>query len=199
MTLFDLIFLVAALTTLITLILIVVAALRGRGARALTLLTRLGIGAVGYLAAGLIVSVAQHQRRIAPAEPWCFDDWCLTLDHVGTTRTDDGSIVTTEFRIASQARRISQHANGAWIYLLDAGGHRYAPIDDAADVPLTVQLGPGESVPASRRFRLPGGVTATGLITGHGGPYCGMMSFLVIGSAGCVFGRPTMIVLPGAG
>lgn len=198
MTLFDLIFLMAALTTLITLILIVVAALRGRRARAVTLLTRLGIGAVAYLAVGLIVSFAQRQERIAPGKPWCFDDWCLTLDHVAITRSADESIVTTDFRIGSQARRISQHANGAWIYLLDAKGHRYAPIDDAADVPLTVQLGPGESVPASRRFRLPVGVTATGLITGHGGPYCGMMSFLVIGSASCVFGRPTMIVLPTA-
>jgi hypothetical protein len=32
-----------------------------------------------------------------------------------------------------------------------------------------------------------------GLITGHGGAYCGAMSVLVIGEGGCWFHKPAMI------
>jgi hypothetical protein len=44
-------------------------------------------------------------------------------------------------------------------------------------------------------FAVPIGSNARilGLITGHGGPYCGPMSVLIIGAGGCLFNRPTMI------
>jgi hypothetical protein len=62
-----------------------------------------------------------------------------------------------------------------------------------------VLLGPGETRATTRHFVLPAGVRPVGLITGHGGSYCGAMDILVIGQAGCLFGRPTMIGLRGLG
>jgi hypothetical protein len=60
-------------------------------------------------------------------------------------------------------------------------------------VPVTVKLGPGESISTSRDFEVLADVGALGFITGHGGPYCGAMSLLIIGEAACLFDRPTMI------
>lgn len=192
MSLFDLLFLLVALGTLVMLALIAVAAMRGKRARAGLLAKLLVIDLVAYLAISLAVSYFGSQRRIAMGEPWCFDDWCLTLGRTST----EGSSVTADFQISSRALRISQRARYAWIYLVGADGNHYAPDARADDVPLDIELGPGQAIAASRRFTMPDGVRAVGLITGHGGPYCGVMDWLVIGQAGCLFGKPTMIELP---
>lgn len=192
MTIFDLVFLAVVLGVLVMVVLIVVAALRGKRARAGLLVTLLVIDLVVYLGVSLAVSYFAAPRRIAVGEPWCFDDWCLTLERIST----EGTAVTTDFQISSRALRISQRAKYAWIYLLDADGNRYAPDERAGDVPLDLEIGPGQAVAASRRFTLPSGVRAVGLITGHGGPYCGVMDWVVIGQAGCLFGKPAMIALP---
>jgi hypothetical protein len=43
---------------------------------------------------------------------------------------------------------------------------------------------------------VPGNVRELGLVTGHGGPPCGLMSLVDIGQAGCLFHKQTMIRLP---
>ena len=89
--------------------------------------------------------------------------------------------------------------------MLDEQGRRFAPQPagsdippDAADkdaVPLDVLLQPQQSLDIARTFQLPPGAHAVGIITGHGSPYCGTMSFLVIGGSGCLFHKPAMIRL----
>jgi len=96
-------------------------------------------------------------------------------------------------RIFSRAGRVSQRANEAWIYLIDDRGHLYSPDPDPSAVPLDVLLQPQESVTTSRVFNVPADAHRFGLITGHGGPYCGPMAWLIIGESGCLFGKPTMI------
>lgn len=192
MSIFDLVFLAVAFGVLVMLALIALALVRGKRARAGLLAKLLVIDLVVYLAISLAVSYFGAQRRIAVGEPWCFDDWCFTLEHVNA----DGAVVTTDFQVSSRALRISQRARYAWIYLLGADGNRYAPDARADDVPLDLEIGPGQAVAASRRFTLPAGVRAVGLITGHGSPYCGVMDWVVIGQAGCLFGKPAMIELP---
>lgn len=193
MSIFDLLGILAVPATVVTLIVAAVAALRGRGRRALRILGVLGVCIAVYLATGLLVSLLKPQRVIAAGDPWCFDDWCLAVEHV--SRTPGASDVTygVDLRLFSRARRVSQRAKGAWIYLIDQQGHRYAPDADASAVPLDVLLGPGESVITSRVFQVPTGVWDLGLVTGHGGPYCGVMDILVIGASGCVFRKPTMV------
>jgi len=96
-------------------------------------------------------------------------------------------------RISSRARRVTQRASGAWLYLIDDRGHLYSPDPDPSAVPLDVLLQPGESVTTSRVFEIPSGVRRLGLVTGHGGPYCGTMDILIIGASGCLFKKPSMI------
>ena len=192
MTIFDLTFLATVLASGITLIAAAIAALRGRVAKALRILRIYGVCLVAYFTVALAIDFLRPRRVIATAEPWCFDDWCLQVEHVDRAPLGSKVSYDIKLRIYSTARR-SQRANGAWLYLIDEQGRRYSPNPDPSATPLTVELGPEQSVNTSRVFEVPAGVREIGLITGHGGPYCGAMSLLIIGQGGCLFNRPTMI------
>jgi hypothetical protein len=195
-TIFDLLFLLTALATLVTLLSALGVAVIGRRALSLRMLGALGIAVAGYLVIGLLVSGMVPQRVIAVGDPWCFDDWCLSVEHA--TRTVGSSDVTyaVDLRVESRAKRVTQRAAGAWLYVIDDRGRRYAPDPAPSAVPLDVRLAPSESVTTSRVFHVPPDARGLGVITGHGGPYCGVMSFAVIGDAGCLFHKATMIRLP---
>ena len=148
MTIFDLLFLAAFLVSVIALIAAAYAAIRGNVPRAFSILGVWLVCAAAYLGASVAVAYAAPQRVIAAGEPWCFDDWCLTVENV--KRTD--SLYNVNLRISSEAKRVTQRANGAWIYLRDENDRHYEPLPDPAAVPLDVLLQPGESVAAKRTF-----------------------------------------------
>ena len=193
MTIFDLIFLAGVLASAIALGVAAIAALRGRRGRAARVLLVYGVGAALYVATSLAVAYLRPQRVRATLEPWCFDDWCLQVQKVDSAPAGSKLAYRIEFRIFSTARRVTQRANGAWIYLFDERHRLYAPNPDATATPLDVELAPLESVETSRVFEVPGDVQALGLITGHPGAYCGSFSVLFIGEATCLFARPEMI------
>lgn len=193
MTLFDLLFILVVLMSMVMLAVIAAQAVRGRRASALKLLRVFGVSAAAYVTASFAVALVAPQRVLAVGDPWCFDDWCLTVERVTPNPSAGYVSYQLDLRIFSRARRVAQRARGAWAFLIDDHGRRYAPELNAADVPLDVLLQPGESVAARRVFHVPSGVRAAGFITGHGGPYCGPMDILVIGASGCVFGKPTMV------
>ena len=198
MKIFDLLFLAAFLVSVTALFAAAYAAVRGNVARASSILWVWLAGAALYLGISAAVAYLGPQRVIAMGEPWCFDDWCLTVvgvRHAGGTN-DPGTDGTydVDLRISSQAKRVAQRASGAWIYLRDENDRHYEP--RPAEVPLDVLLQPGESVPAKRSFSVPAGVRELGLVTGHGGPPCGLMSLVIIGNAGCLFHKQAMIRLP---
>ena len=105
-----------------------------------------------------------------------------------------------KLRIFNSARGVVQRASNAWIYLIDDKRRLYPPDPHPSTVPLEVRLQPQQAVTTSRVFHVPTQVRDLGLITGHGGPYCGPMSILIIGEGGCLFNKPTMIrILPAGG
>ncbi len=186
---FHLVFLIS----IVTIVVAAVFAVRGRGPRALKILRRFCICAAGYFAIAIVIAFLKPQRVINIGDPWCFDDWCLTVEKVDRAPGPSQISYNVELRIFSRARRVTQRANGAWIYLIDNHGCRYPPDPLPSAVPLDAQLGPLESATTLRIFHVPPDVHGLGLITGHGGPYCGPMDMLIIGSSGCLFHKPTMI------
>ena len=193
MTIFDLLFLLAALASVVTLAAATVFAVRGPRRRALKILRVYGICVLAYLTVGVATSFLKPQRVIPMRDPWCFDDWCLTVKAVSQTPAQQGISYQVELRIFSRAGRVAQRAKGAWIYLIDDQGRRYSPDPDPSGVPLDVLLQPHESVTTSRTFHVPADVPGLGLITGHGGSYCGPTTFLIISESGCLFKKPTII------
>ena len=195
MTIFDLIFLAAVLISVLTLAAAAVYALRGRGKRSLKILRNYGLCVVVYFLVALAVDFFRPQRVIAVGKPFCLDDWCLQVENVNHTSNGSNDSYHLDLRVFSTARRVSQRAKGAWIYLIDEHGRRYPPDSDPSAIPLDVQLGPQQSLTTSRVFAVPADVHKLGLITGHGGPYCSMET-LIIGEGGCLFHKPTMIRIP---
>lgn len=193
MSLFDLFFLAAFAAAFVTIVVAIGLAIAGRRRNAVRLLKVLGICAMVYIAVGLGVSVVRPQRVVNVGDPWCFDDWCLQVETVSKTSQPVWITYRVEMRVFSRARRITQAARGAWLYLIDEHGKRYAPDVAPSETPLDVRLQPMQSMTTTRVFQVPAGVQIVGLVTGHGGPYCGAMNILVIGESGCAFNKPTMI------
>jgi hypothetical protein len=193
MTVFDMLFIVAAVASAVTIAVAAVFAVRGQHSRALKLFRLYCICGVSYFAIGIAVAFLRPQRVLNVGDPWCFDDWCLTVEKV--VRTDSTSEISynVDLRISSRARRATQRANKAWIYLIDERGRRYSADPAPSAVPLDVLLRPLESASTQRVFHVPRDTHGLGLITGHGGPYCGPMDLLIIGGGGCLFRKPTVI------
>ena len=194
MSYFDLVFLASALLTVLTLLAAGVFAMRGRGRTVAAILKVWAAYAALYLIVALAFDYLAPQRVIPVGEPWCFDDWCLTAESVSANQAQSATTYTVHLRISSRARRVTQRASGAWIYLINVDNGRLIPPEsDSAAVPLDVRLTPQQEVKTSRIFHVPAGEMNLGLVTGHGGPYCGAMSLLIIGDGGCLFRKPAMI------
>jgi hypothetical protein len=199
MSVFDLAFILAFLASVVLLCAAIVAFLRWRWRRGVTVLRVYGIGLAIYLAIAAGVALLVPQKVLAVGSPWCFDEWCLAVTGVDRQGAGAVDVYRIALRLHRQARRKAQRANGAWNYLIDGNGTRYLPVVDPRDIPLNTLLEPDQSLETSRTFRVPVSVHSLGLITGHGGPYCGPMNLLIIGSAGCLFRKPTMIRIQGHG
>lgn len=152
MTIFEPLFILCFLATLVTLIVAVVSAIRGNRAGAATSLRKLGICAALYVAALLAVGAASQRKVYGVGEVQCFDDWCITV--TGAARTAPGT-VEVALRLSSRAKRRPMGEKGTVAYLVDGQGRRYDPIPGAVIVPFETKLQPGESVVATRGFNVP--------------------------------------------
>jgi hypothetical protein len=195
MTIFDLLFIAVVFASLATFVTAAIAAIRGRCIHALGILRKFGVCALAYLTIVVVVALLSPQRVLSVGDPWCFDDWCLSVEKVSLKPEPPQVACHVSLRIFSQARRVSQRAKGAWIFAIDRHGNRYPPEPDPSAVPLDVLLQPGESVVTSRVFKVPAdSVAGIGLITGHGGPGCFPGCF-IIGSDASLFHKRTFVLL----
>ena len=165
-TIFELIFLLLFLTTVVTLATATVAALRGQRPRAGRILRRLAIGAAFYFAVVLIVAAASVPPTHRVGETICFDDWCFT---VADAKRAPGSAQSwnVTLRISSRAKRVTMGENEAVVYLTDSRHRRFDPDPASATVPLDSKVGPGESLDVTRNFELPPDATDIALVFTH--------------------------------
>jgi hypothetical protein len=171
MTIFEPLFILLFLSTVVALLWAAAAALRGQGGRALKILRRLGLCAGVYFVVVALVAFATPQRVYHVGDSQCFDDWCITV--VDAKRTPEGPSAswTVMLRLWSRARRVSQSEKGVVVYLTDTLKRRYDPIVDGSTIPLDTRLQPGQSVDAPRRFELPSDANGVGLIFTHEGGF----------------------------
>ncbi|MGA2741889.1 MAG: hypothetical protein ABSG65_31175 [Bryobacteraceae bacterium] len=171
MTIFDLLFIALFLATVVTLLNATLLALRGQGARALAILRRLGIYATAYLAIVAIASIFLPRTVLRVGEPHCFDDWCITVENAARQSAGGSVAYNVALRLSSSARRISQRENNVAVYMTDDRARRYDPQPRQPEVPFNIQLGPQESVTATRIFALPADARKTGLVVTHEGGF----------------------------
>ena len=171
MSVFDLMFILIFLATMVTLLTAAFLAMSGQGSRALAILRGLCICGGAYLGVVAITSIFWPRSVLQVGEPRCFDDWCIAVENA-TRQAAGGSVsYTVTLRLSSRARRASQRENGVAVYMTDDRGRRYDPAPRQPDVPLNVQLGPQESITATRIFEVPADAHGPGLVITHEGGF----------------------------
>jgi len=171
MNIFEPLFLLLVLVTIVTLITAAVFALRGKFARSGRMLRRLGIGAGVYFAIVISVSIFNPQRVYHVGDTQCFDDWCIEV--VGAQWT--GAPTTGHYEVtlclSNRGRRVPMGEKGTVVYLLDAQGRRYDPLPDKTSGPFDTILQPGESINVTRQFDVPRDSPNLDLIYAHQGGF----------------------------
>ena len=107
MPVFDLLFILTFLISMVTMAIAAAFAIRGQRSRALKVLRRYCICAAGYFAIAVAIAFLKPQRVISIGDPWCFDDWCLTVEKVDRTAGPSQVSYNVKLRIFSRARRVS--------------------------------------------------------------------------------------------
>ena len=192
MNVFDLLFIVIFLAAAATLLAAASFAARGQGPRALAILRKLGICAGGYLGIVAITSLF-WPRTVQVGDPRCFDDWCIAVESASQRPADRGLSYMVTLRVSSRARRIWQRENDVAVYLTDDRGRRYDPALHESDVPLSVRLGPQESVTVTRVFEVSKDAREPGLVIAHEGGF--PIGWFIIGYE-TWFHKPTIVRLP---
>src|SRR6478752_1631657 len=94
--LFDLLAILAVLATAVTIGRLAYLLLRGRRQQAGRTLTRWALGAAAYVAVALAIALARPERSIEPGQRWCFDDWCVSVQHVARRPAPPNAIYTLD-------------------------------------------------------------------------------------------------------
>jgi hypothetical protein len=190
---FELLFILIVLASVIGLVAAAIQAVRGRSRKALRILRLVAESLAIYFTICCLSTLLTPRRVLTVGEPQYFDDWCVELS--GATKTAAGSIVTyqTSIRIFSRAQRVAQRENGAAMYLEDDRGVRYAALPNPSDIPANVLLQPGDSVTVTRTFQLPATAHLSGFVFTHSGFPIG---WFVIGEGQSLFHKEAITRLP---
>ncbi len=177
MSLFDLLFILLFLISVVTLLTAAVSAIRGR--RAAGILRVWAICFAAYMGIVLVVALATPQRVYAVGEDRCFDDWCIAVEAADRSPAPQGILYTVTLRVSSRARRVTQREKGASVYLIDDHGRGFDAVPDPSATPLDVPLEPGQAVRAKRTFLVPADAHDVGLVFFHEGSYCFPGCFII--------------------
>jgi hypothetical protein len=182
--LFDLLFLVLFLVTLIAMIVAAYQSLRGRIAKA----GRVVLGSVIvwaiYLAVVIAVSLSTPRREVAIGEVRCFDDWCVAV-----AAMSPGPPFAATLRVSSRGARIRQGAPDTFVYLEDSAGKKIAPRTCSGPA-FATKISSEESYEKICEFGVAAGERIAGLVVRHGstGPVA-----VIIGDDAALFHKPAIV------
>jgi hypothetical protein len=189
MTIFDLLFVLVFLASVVTLLGAMFAGLRGQKARAIAILRRLGLCAAIYLGVVVIVSLVSPRRVLKVGDDLCWDDWCMTVTNVRKTPSNGTVNYLVTFRVSSRARRRPQRGF-ARVYMMDDRGGTYDPVPDPGDTPFEHLLHPREAISATRVFALPADAQDPVIVMSHGGSFPGNF---IIGDSESLLHKRTVV------
>ena len=186
--LFDLLMILAVLTSAGTAVRIVYLVIRWRLAQARKVATRWAICAVVYLSASLTVSAARPQRSIGVGERWCFDDWCLSVDSVRRQPSGADAVYLLKLQAYNAAAR-PQRALHPWMFLRDAADRHFSPDGSRWITDVEASIAPHESHRFDVGFHVPADARQVAFVTNHGsGMPCTLLpSLLILGQGRCLF------------
>ncbi len=151
MNLFEPLFLLVVLATLVTIIAMGIFVARGQRAPAGRLAARLGAGLGLYVVALIGASLVVAPRVVEPGTPKCFDDWCIAVVSARWVEAP-GVQLEVVLRLSSRARQRPMGERGTFVYVVDAGNRRYEAIQPTGEPSFDRALQPGQSLDTVRRF-----------------------------------------------
>ncbi len=194
MTIFDLLFILLFLAAIVALVRSLWALLRGQPAVARGRFRRLALGAAGYFAVLILVSLFTPRRYLALRENHCSDDWCIAVTAAVRIAPVDSTRWRITLRLSSRMGAGSQRELGVVAYLVDDQGRRFNAMAQPDALPFDTQLGPMQQVATTRTFVVPTDATGLGLITDREGwppnPRC-----CIIGDEGSLLHKRTVVRL----
>jgi len=193
MTIFDLLFILIFLATVVALSSAIFQAIRGQRRKSLRVLSVSAVSAAIYFAICCASSILTPRCELRIGQSQCFDDWCVELDAINKIASNSAITYQTTIRIFSQAKRISQRENGIAFYLEDDLGHRYSALPDPSATPSNVLLQPNESVTLTRNFQLSSTAHAEGFVATHEGGF--PIQWFIIGEGQSLFHREPITCL----
>ena len=184
----DLIAVLAVLASAATWLRVVYLLLRRRHEHAGRICLRWTVCAGVYLALSLAISALRPERSIGLGDRWCFDDWCVSVDHVTRSPANTDAVYTLELQTYNEARR-PQAVRYPWMFVRDQQGRRYEPQTPDWIVQVESRIPPQQSKRFSVTFRVPADARRLTFVTGHGSgtPCLLATSVLLIGEGGCLF------------
>jgi hypothetical protein len=189
---FDLLFILVILASVVTLLTAVLNLLRGRWQQAIRLLAKCGVCLAIYLGVGIVVSLVSPQRVLGLGENRCSDDWCIAVDDVARSTSPSGAEYVVTFRMSSRARRVPQRENGVVVYLVDEKGRRYEVAPNPSAAPFNVVLQPGQAITTIRRFNVSGESGKLGVVVAREGSNS-IPGRFIIGDDASLFHKPTIV------
>ena len=208
---FELLFLVVFLASVVTLAAIIRAVVQGRRQSAVKLLAGYATGAALYLGTVVAVSLGSPQRVLTIGEDRCFDDWCIAVDNVTVTRElgpgeratkANGVFYVVSLRLSNRARGRAQRASSAAVHLMDGRGRRYEysgpgqeafEAQDGPAAPLTATIPVGQFLTTVQVFDLPTDAQDVSLTVEH--PVGLSPGLLIIQDEASLFHQPTIVRL----
>ncbi len=149
-----------------------------------------------YLGALLTVSLTQPRHVVSPGQQQCFGDMCFTVTGVeqlpGFLIRDGSRLVRVTVRVSNRASRGVQAESLMRAYLIDAEGRLWQQSPGISGVPLTAQVGAGDSIVSEPIFKVARDATGLGLVLTRGR---GLPQMLVIGDPDSWLHRPTVVSL----
>lgn len=185
MTIFDLLFILLFLASVIALISVLILLVRARRTAAKRLLWIFGSVWAVYLAIVFLVAAATPQRVIPTNEEECYDEMCFSVIQAQTAPqlgppaspiSANGIFYVVTVRVTSHSRGRTQSEGGIRALLWNSGNYyevsppaqRAWEAIHGANPVLTARLRPGESILSDQVFEVPARSSSLSLVLSHG-------------------------------
>ena len=190
MTIFDLIFALAFLFTLLMVISTLVAAIRRKRRNAFVFLGVLATLDLVYLGALLAMSVTDKGQVLKPGEFLWSDDWGIAAVSASTEPPTSAATHIVTLTITSRAGRIAQRENGVQLFVTDDSGARYESVSELSSGQTDALLQPHEAITLTRAFKLPSDAKNARLIISRGLSFPGIL--IIGGDDSLLHERPSV-------
>jgi hypothetical protein len=186
--LFDLFAILAVVATAATCVRLGYLLIFRRRVQALRSLKHWGVGAAAYIALALAVGAARPERSIGLGSRWCFDDFCVAVDHVTRRDALPNAIYTLDVE-AYNAGRLPEGARYPWMFVRDGQGRHYLPDHTGWISEIETRIPGHASRHVAVDFTVPATAQHLAFVTGHGfGKPCSLIaSLLMAGDSRCLF------------